>query len=126
MKNETKYSDEEINEIIEADSSLSEEQVLHIAAIVDNYRYSSNEERLVALEYVSIIISQMQLYNIKESDASIDYAAKRVIMTMYPDRKYSIQNINNKLINNDINMILVDLQVELHERKMSKIKTLKY
>lgn len=125
MKNETKFSDEEIKKMLEKtclNNSLSEKQVLHIAAIVDNYKYNSREEQLIALEYVSMILNQMCLYGNKESYSAIDYSVKKVIMTMYPERKYNLQETNNKLIKNNINMILKDLKVELHERKCLRLK----
>ena len=65
MKNETKFSDEEIQGIVDKVStectncSMTTRQVINMAKIVENYDFKSCEDRLLALEYASMIRSQI-------------------------------------------------------------------
>lgn len=135
MKNETRFSDAEIETVVEkvqseyANSTLTTRQVLNIANIVDNYDFKSSDDRLLALEYASMIRSQI-LFHINHTvdrNKLVDYRhkqyltmdgiTKRVIMTMYPEVEFDLYEIDDKQIKMTVDMILRDLQVELHEEK---------
>lgn len=143
MKNNTLFSDEEILGIVDklqteySDDPLTEKQVLNIAAIVDNFKYECDEDRLLALEYTATIKNQIlfhinkvvrpeQRVNYRHKQyVTIEGIAKRVIMTLYPEKKFNLYEIDDRQIEVIVDMILRDLQVELLERKSVKNKVLK-
>ncbi|MBR2997566.1 MAG: hypothetical protein IKF37_00630 [Bacilli bacterium] len=142
MKNTTSFTDKEIQGIIEKmevecpDCSLTERQVLNIAAIVDNFKYESNEDKLLALEYTSMIRNQIMFYlnHVVKPNKRVDYIhkqyltieaiTKRVIMALYPDRKFDLYEIDDKQIELNTLMMLKDLEIEKRSRNSIKKKAL--
>ncbi len=142
MKNETKFSDEEIQGILDkvnvecTNCSITTRQIMNMAKIVDSYSFKRSEDRILALEYATIIRSQILFYinHVVKPEKMVDYRhkqyitmdaiTKRVIMTMYPERKFDLYEIDDKHINMIVDMILKDLQVELFERKEVKKTTM--
>ena len=143
MKNNTTFSDEEIQGVVDkleieySDDPLTLRQVLNVAAIVDNFKYNNNEEKLIALEYTAMIRNQIMFYinHIIKSEKVVDYRhkqyitiegiLKRVLMVLYPEREYDLYEIDDKQIKLYTDMMLRDLQVELLERKIVNKKVLK-
>lgn len=143
MKNTTRFTDVEIQGIVDkmevecSDCALTERQVLNIAAIVDNFKYDSNDDMLLALEYAAMIRSYMMFYlnHVVKPTKRVDYihkqyftieaVAKRVIMALYPDRKFDLYDIDDKQIKLNTLMMLKDLEIEKMSRTAIKKKTLK-
>ena len=143
MNNKTKFEDAEIKEVIDrvekecVNNPLSERQVLNIAAIVDNYKYESSEDRLLALKYASIIRADMQFYlkntvkpgkyeNYRNQPyLDIESIVKMVIMIIYSNRKFDIRKIHDKALEGRVEGILNDLRLEMYDRRNVKKKTLK-
>lgn len=142
MNNKTKFEDAEIMEVKDrvekecVNNPLSERQILNIAAIVDNYKYESSEDRLLALKYASIIRADMQFYlkcTVKPGEyenyrnqpyLDIESIVKMVIIIIYPDRKFDIRKIHDKALEGRIEGILNDLRLEMYDRRNAKKKAL--
>ena len=134
MKNETKFTDNEIQGIVDKLSveyencPLGISQILTMASIVGNHKFDSSNDRLLALEYSTMIECQNLNYLncIVDKEKLGDYqnkqylqfdnVAKRVIMTMYPERNFKLDEIDDKCIKINTDMMLKDLEVEMLER----------
>lgn len=135
MKNETKFSDEEIQGIVDkvstecANCSMTTRQVMNMAKIVDNYNFNNSEDRLLALEYASMIRSQILFYinHVIKPEKLVDYRhkqyltmdgiTKRVIMAMYPEIKFDLYDIDDKQIKTMIDMLLSNLRIDINNKE---------
>ena len=145
MKNETKFTDNEIQGIVDKlsaeyeDCPLGISQILTLASIIGNHKFDSSDDRLLALEYSSMIecqnlkylnctVDKEKLNNYQNKQyLHFDNVTKRVIMAMYPEREFKLEEIDDKYIKINTDMMLKDLQVEMLERKRidKKYKALK-
>lgn len=124
-----KFSEEEIKEVLtrlesEYEFSLTERQIKNIAKKLENYKFNTEEEKLLALEYSCKIKNEINNYisfnvhnnNLRKyySYNTIDYSINRVLDVI---NKREIKYINtNSYLENNVSYVESLLRLELNRK----------